>query len=74
MRLLSPEVALMHALGGTVIEGQTDLDPDRNSVQTLIAMKRDGAWELAAFQNSRAQFIGRPELAKKLTQELRQEF
>ena len=73
VRFLTPGVALLHAVGGTVMPGQSDLDPDRNSIQTLVATKRDGAWELAAFQNSRAQFIGRPELAERLTEELRQE-
>jgi uncharacterized protein (TIGR02246 family) len=73
VRFLTPEVALMHAVGGTVMAGQSDLDPDRNSVQTLVAAKRGGAWELVAFQNSRAQFLGRPELAEKLTEELRRE-
>jgi len=73
VRFLTPEVALLHAVGGTVMPGQSDLDPDRNSIQTLVAARRDGAWELAAFQNSRAQFLGRPELAERLTEELRQE-
>lgn len=73
VRLLTPEVALMCAVGGTVMQGQSDLDPDRNSVQTLVAIKREGDWKLAAFQNSRAQFIGRPELATKLAEELRRE-
>ena len=73
VRFLTPEVALMHAVGGTAMQGQPDIDPERNSVQTLVATKRDGTWRLAAFQNSRAQFIGRPELAEKLTEELRRE-
>lgn len=73
VRFLTHEVALMHAVGGTVMQGQSDIDPERNSVQTLVAIKRDGTWKLAAFQNSRAQFIGRPELAEKLTEELRRE-
>lgn len=61
----------MHAVGGTVMAGQTDLDPERNSVQTLVAVKRDGKWRLAAFQNTRATYISRPEESQKLTEELR---
>ncbi|MGH2416025.1 MAG: SgcJ/EcaC family oxidoreductase [Microcystaceae cyanobacterium] len=72
VRFLTPEVAIMHAVAGTVMQGQTDIEPERNSIQTLVAMKRDGKWHLAAFQNSRAQFMGRPELAQELTEELRQ--
>src|ERR671926_12576 len=42
LRFLAPTVALMHAVGGTVMAGQTDLEPERNSVQTLVAVKEDG--------------------------------
>src|SRR5436305_2082325 len=59
VRLLTPDVAVMHAVGGTVMPGQSDLEPERNSIQTLVVMKRDGKWRFAAFQNSRAQFMGR---------------
>lgn len=69
--LIAPDVAL-HAIGGTVMPGESEVDPERNSVQTLVAVKRDGTWQLAAFQNSRAQFLGRPDEAQALTAELRQ--
>lgn len=72
IRFLSPTIALMHTVGGTVMAGQTDLEPERNSVQTLVAVKEGGEWRLAAFHNCRAQFMGRPEEAQKLTEELRQ--
>jgi uncharacterized protein (TIGR02246 family) len=32
VRLLTPDVALIHAVGGTVMAEQIDLDPERNSV------------------------------------------
>ncbi|HEX2471171.1 MAG TPA: SgcJ/EcaC family oxidoreductase [Nitrososphaera sp.] len=70
VRFLTSDVAVMHAVGGTVMAGQTDLDPERNSVQTLVAVKRKGKWSLAAFQNTRATYIGRPEESQKLTEEL----
>ena len=70
VRFLTSDVAVMHAIGGTVMAGQTDLDPERNSVQTLIAVKRNGKWRLAAFQNTRATYIGRPDESQKLTEEL----
>jgi uncharacterized protein (TIGR02246 family) len=60
VRFVTSDVALMHAVGGTVMAGQTDLDPERNSVQTLVAVKRNnGKWGLAAFQNTRAAYISR---------------
>jgi hypothetical protein len=53
-----------------MMAGQTDLDPERNSVQTLVAVKRNGKWNLAAFQNTRATYISRPDESQKLTEEL----
>jgi len=76
IRFLTPNVAVIHAVGGTVMAGQSDIDPDRNSVHTLVAMKRGGdggKWCLAAFQNTRAHYIGRPEESQILTEELQQE-
>jgi uncharacterized protein (TIGR02246 family) len=72
VRFLTPEVAILQAVGGTVMPGQADIEPERNSIQTLVATKQGGEWRLAAFQNSRAQYMGRPELAQELTEELRQ--
>jgi uncharacterized protein (TIGR02246 family) len=71
VRFLTSDVAVMHAVGGTVMAGQTDLEPERNSVQTLVVVKRNSKWGLAAFQNTRATYIGRPEESQKLTEELR---
>jgi uncharacterized protein (TIGR02246 family) len=72
LRLLSPEVAILRAIVGMVPPGQTDLNPAVNAHQTLIATKRDGTWHIALFQNTPAQFHGRPELVQQMTEELRQ--
>jgi uncharacterized protein (TIGR02246 family) len=69
--LLTSDVAVMHAVGGTVMAGQTDLDPEQNTIQTLVAVKGNGKWSLAAFQNTRATCMGWPEESQKLTEELR---
>ena len=59
VRFLSPDVALMHAVGGTVMRGKTDPVPERDSIQTLVAIRQeDGEWRLAAFQNTRLHPIG----------------
>jgi uncharacterized protein (TIGR02246 family) len=74
VRFLTPDVVIMHAVGGTIMDGQTDIEPERNSVHTLVAMKgNDGKWRLAAFQNTRAQYIGRRDMSNELTEELRKE-
>src|ERR671911_1780695 len=53
VRFLSSDVALMHAFGSTVMRGKTEPAPERDSIQTLVAVRRDGQWRLAAFQNTR---------------------
>ena len=80
VRFLTPDVAIIHGVGGTVLAGKTDIEPERNSVHTLVAIKKqqkekdtgETEWRLIAFQNSRAQYIGRPEQSDALTEELRQ--
>lgn len=57
MRFLSPDTALVHAVGGTVMRGKTRPSPERDSIQTLVAVRRDGHWRFAAFHNSRVRPI-----------------
>jgi uncharacterized protein (TIGR02246 family) len=71
VRFLTEDVALLHAVGSTLMPGESDLAPDRNSVQTLVAVRRESGWELEAFHNTRAVYMGRPEEAAALTEELR---
>src|ERR671911_340446 len=58
VRFLSPDVALLHAVGGTVMRGKTEPSPERDSIQTLVAVRQNGEWRLAAFQNTRVRPIG----------------
>ena len=58
VRFLSHDVAIMHAVGGTVMRGKSEASPERDSIQTL-AVRRDGGWRLAAFQNTRVRPMGR---------------
>jgi uncharacterized protein (TIGR02246 family) len=55
----SPDAALVHATGGTVMRGKTKPSPERDSIQTLVAVRRDGVWRFAAFHNTRVRPIGR---------------
>ena len=64
MRFLSPEVALMHAVGSTVMRGKSEPSPERDSIQTLVAVREGGGeWRLAAFQNTRLRPVGRSTVA-----------
>ena len=72
VRLLSPDVALLRAIVGMVPHGRSDIEPALNAHQTLIATMLDGQWRITLFQNTPAQFHGRPDLVQQLTEELRQ--
>jgi uncharacterized protein (TIGR02246 family) len=71
VRFLAPEVAMLRAVSGIIPAGQDNLNPALNAQQTLIAVKHDGIWRIALYQNTPAQFHGRSELAQRLTDELR---
>lgn len=72
VRFLAPDVAILRAIVGMVPPGQSDLNPAVNAFQTLVATRHDGQWLIALFQNTPAQFHGRPELVQQMTEELRQ--
>jgi uncharacterized protein (TIGR02246 family) len=54
----SPDVAIVHATGGTVMRGKTKPSPERDSIQTLVAVREGTVWRFAAFHNSRVRPIG----------------
>jgi uncharacterized protein (TIGR02246 family) len=59
VRFLSPDVAVLHAVGGTVMRGKRAAAPERDSIQTLVATRQEGGdWRLAAFQNTRLRLMG----------------
>jgi uncharacterized protein (TIGR02246 family) len=70
VRFLSPEIALLRAVAGMVPPGEKKVKPERNAVQSLIAVKENETWKIALFQNTPAQYHGRPEISQALTNEL----
>lgn len=71
VRFLTPAVAILRAVVGMVPPGQSAINPAANAIQTMVAAKDvDGQWRIALFQNTPAQFHGRPEMAQELTEEL----
>lgn len=71
VRFLTPGVAILRAVAGMIPDGHADLNPALNAIQTLVAVKTSGAWKASVFHNTPAAFHGRPELAERLTEELR---
>ncbi|WP_025783472.1 SgcJ/EcaC family oxidoreductase [Sporosarcina sp. D27] len=72
IRLLGTDVAILHAIAGMIPPGKTDIEPKVNALQTLVAVKKDNEWRVELFQNTPAQFHGRPELVEEMTDELQQ--
>ena len=67
----SAEVAMLRAIVGMIPPGKTELEPNLNAHQTLIAVKDNDGWQIKLFQNTPAQFHGRPDLVKRMTEELK---
>ncbi len=59
VRFLTPDVALMHVVGSTIMRGKLKPSPVRDSIQTLVALRKYGEWKLAAFQNTRLRPMSR---------------
>jgi uncharacterized protein (TIGR02246 family) len=52
------DVAIVHTLGGTVMRGQSQPTPERDSIQTLVAVRDASGWSFVSFQNTRLRPIG----------------
>jgi uncharacterized protein (TIGR02246 family) len=70
VRFLGADVAVLRAMVGMAPNAETPLRPATNAWQTLVAERRGGRWEIVLFQNTPAQFHGRPELVEAMTAEL----
>jgi uncharacterized protein (TIGR02246 family) len=59
IRLLTPDVALVHATGDTRLAGRRAPSPERHSIQTFVALNDGTEWRFTAFHNNRLRPIGR---------------
>ena len=71
VRLVGPGVAVLRAEVGLVPPAGGDVMPERNAVQTVVAVDGSDGWRVTLFHNTPAQFHGRPEAVEALTAELR---
>ena len=69
---LSDTVVLLRAIAGMIPPGKAEVNPAVNTHHTVVAVKADDEWKIKLFQNTPAQFHGRPELVEKMTRELNQ--
>jgi uncharacterized protein (TIGR02246 family) len=71
VRTVASEVSLLRANVGMVPPGKDDINPEMNAIQSMVAARKGGKWEIALFQNTPAAYHERADLSKKLTDELR---
>lgn len=71
VRPLGSGSMLLRGVVGMVPPDGSDLNPEVNAIQVLVAVETDRGWRIAHFQNTPAQFHERPEAAEALTAELR---
>ncbi|MFC4023899.1 SgcJ/EcaC family oxidoreductase [Oceanobacillus longus] len=72
--LLNNDTAILRAIAGMVPPGQSDINSEVNAHQTMVAVHKNGNWRVKLFQNTPAQFHGRPELVEEMTTELESYF
>jgi uncharacterized protein (TIGR02246 family) len=72
VRSLGPDAALLVAVSGLVPPGRAEVSPATNAHQTVLAVREGRVWRIELFQNTPAQFHGRPELVNSMTAELQQ--
>jgi uncharacterized protein (TIGR02246 family) len=52
VRFVADDVALLRTHGGILAPGETEIDPELAVRSTWVTVKKDGQWQLAAYQNS----------------------
>ena len=72
VRRITDDVWLLRAEVGMIPPGKEELNPERNAVQVMIAVRKGGEWRITLFQNTPAAWDGRKEDSDKLSAELRQ--
>lgn len=71
VHFLSSDIVILRAIAGMLPPQSNDINPNVNTHHTLIVVKKEGNWRIQLFQNTPAQFHGRPELVEQMTEELK---
>src|SRR6266850_6393060 len=53
VRFLSPDLAVMHSVVRTILPGQAEASPSRDSMEMYVVKKRDGSWQTEEILNAR---------------------
>jgi uncharacterized protein (TIGR02246 family) len=54
LRVLADGLALLFTYGGVLLPGESEVAPERAVRASWLVARRNGAWQLAAYQNSPA--------------------
>ena len=73
IKFIGDKAAILRAIAGMIPPGESDIKPEVNTHHTLAVEYRTGVWKIVLFQNTPAQFHGRPELVEQMTDELREQ-
>jgi uncharacterized protein (TIGR02246 family) len=72
IRAIGTDAVLLRAVVGMVPPGGDAVNPDANALHSLVAARAGGDWRIALFQNTPAQYHGRPEAVEEHTAEIEQ--
>jgi uncharacterized protein (TIGR02246 family) len=70
VRPLGGDTVLLRAVAGMVPPGGVRVNPDANALHSLVAVRERGHWRIALFQDTPAQYQGRPEAVERHTAEI----
>ena len=71
VRPIAEGAMILRAVAGMIPPGDTAIKPERNVIQSVVASRTSSAgWKIEMFQNTPAEFHGRPEEVEALTTEL----
>jgi uncharacterized protein (TIGR02246 family) len=74
VRNVGGDTLLLRAVAGMVPPNAKMIKPDVNAIQSLVAHRTGNDLKITLFQNTPAQFHGRPEAVESLTKELQSAF
>jgi uncharacterized protein (TIGR02246 family) len=67
LRTIGTDSVLLRAIVGMVPPGDDAVKPAANALHSLVAARSGGEWRIALFQNTPAQYHGRPEAVEEHT-------
>jgi uncharacterized protein (TIGR02246 family) len=66
VRVLGPQLALLHAHAGTTLAGAAQPSPSRDSMQLFVVTRADQDWRIAALLNARRLTLAQQHLADQI--------